>query len=128
MSEDLYTKVIDIAQEQARSTAAMTELHRQNVTKLDTMSALLSAQTSNLVGISAALGHMAEERRRADVEADRGRESAVEAVNSHITTELDARFRQLMFWREPKFWLAIIILALSNLADVIPRLLSTLQH
>ncbi len=58
--EDLYAKVIEIAQEQAQASSAQTELHRQNVTRADTMTALLSAQTTTMVAISTAIQHMNE--------------------------------------------------------------------
>ena len=112
--EDLYAQVIDIAQEQAKSTAAMAELHRQNVSKMDTMAALLSAQTTSLVGVSTALQHMNEARSRFEAGALVGREDDVAELKGYITQE----FKQ----REVKFWLALSVIALSGSSDAIIRL------
>ena len=121
--EDLYTKVIEIAQEQAQASSAQTELHRQNVTKLDTMTTLLSAQTTTLVGISTALSHLNESQRRADDDAKQGRDKAVQELKEHIAGEFKSRFEALEFWRKPAFWLAILLLALSNVVDVLPKVI-----
>lgn len=119
--DDLYRKVIEIAQEQAQAQTAMTELHRQNVSKLDTMANLLSAQTTSLIGISTALNQMNDAQRRAEESAKMGREDAVEEVKAHITQEFGNRFASLEFWRKPAFWLAIALLTLSNAVDALPK-------
>jgi hypothetical protein len=119
--DDLYAKVIEIAQEQAQASSAQTELHRQNVTKLDTMTTLLSAQTTTVVGIGTAINHMNEALQRSELAASTARDKAVEDLKGHIAREFKAHFEALEFWRKPAFWLAIALLALSNLADVLPK-------
>ena len=117
--EDLYSKVVDIAQQQAQSSAAMTELHRQNVSKIDALSALLTVQTTNLLGISAALQHLHEARAR-DVEQFQrlGADGLVD-LKEHVTMELKDR--------ETKFWIALVIIAVTGSADVITKLVGVLK-
>ena len=119
--EDVYEKLLEIAQEQAASSGATTELHRQNLSRLDAMSNLLSAQTATLVGISNAINIINDTQKRSDVDAEKGRTVAVDVLKNHITQEFNVRFSNLEFWRKPAFWLAIALLALSNLADALPK-------
>lgn len=113
--DDLYAKVIEIAQEQAESSTAMTELHRQNVTKIDTMTALLTAQTTSLIGISTALQQLNATHERAQTEM----KQANEAVRKHVTDEFKNR--------EFKFWLALAMVALVGSSDTIVRLVGILK-
>lgn len=119
--DDLYSKVIEIAQEQAEASSAMTELHRQNVTKMDTMTTLLSAQTTTLTGLNTALAQMNRDQDKVALELLRVREQDVRELKDHINQEFRLRFSALEFWRKPAFWLAVALLALSNIADILPK-------
>ena len=113
--DDLYAKVIEIAQEQAQASTAMAELHRQNVTKIETMTALLSAQTTSIVGISATLQQLTAAYDRAHHEIKESHES----VQKHVTSE----FKQ----REFKYWLALSVVALLGSSDGILKLVGILK-
>ena len=113
--DDLYAKVIEIAQEQAQASSAQTELHRQNVTKMDTMTALLSAQTTTMVGLGTALGQVNEARER-DVQMLRERATAgVNEIKQHITE------------KSRNFWIGVAIIALSGASDTILKLVGLLK-
>lgn len=118
--DDVYAKVIEIAQEQAQSQAAMAELHRQNVAKMDTLSTLMSAQTNNLIAVSGALQHLHEARQR-DIETfEKLRQQGLKEIKDHVTTE----FKE----RETKFWIALIIIAVTGSAEVLSKVVSMLKN
>jgi hypothetical protein len=113
--DDLYAKVIEIATEQAEAASAQTELHRQNVTKMDTMATLLSAQTTTMVGVNTALVQMNEARVR-DVEMLKERGVAgVQEIKQHITE------------KSRNFWIGVAIVALSGASDTILKLVGLLK-
>ena len=101
--EDLYAQVIEVAQSQAQSSAQLTELHRQNVAKMDAMASMLQAQTTSMLGMTTALKEIGEARAR-----------GAEEIKSHLTSELKDR--------ERKVWVALMIIALTGSSDLLVKL------
>lgn len=128
--DELYSKVIEIAQEQAASQSAMTELHRQNVAKADAALTLLSAQTTSLLGVNNALNHLNEAMERSDRANAADRAAVLQAVRDHVTEEIakhkaeeDKRWGD-MRW---KFWVALAVIALSGSSETVARILGVLK-
>lgn len=101
--DEMYSQVIEIAQSQAQSSAQLTELHRQNVTKMDAMISMLASHTTTMATMTIALREISEARAR-----------GAEEIKTHITQELRDR--------ERKVWIALIIIALTGSSDVLVRL------
>jgi hypothetical protein len=113
--DDIYAKVIEIAQEQAQASSAQAELHRQNVTKMDTVTTLLSAQTTTMVGIATALQHINEARER-DVKEVR---TQAEASVTEIKREIAEKSRH--------FWIGVAFICVATGSETVLKLLGVLK-
>ena len=84
-----FEQVVEIAQDQARATAALVEIERQNTTKLDAIIALAGGTSVALAAVSNALAHM-----------DKMRDVAVGEVKTHTELKIASADRsgRMLIW------------------------------
>lgn len=108
--ERAFEKVVEIAQEQARSTAALAEIERGTSVKIDALMSVAAAQTAALASVSNSLAHL-----------DSARAMWLQDLKAHISLETMKHSRS----HRTLLWLLAALIAASNMLGPLLAKLAT---
>lgn len=91
-----FEQVVEVAREQARATASLVEIERQNTSKLDALMSVTLAQTTALAAIGTSLSH-ADKFRAAEV-ADLKAHTAAEVAVLKLQAAKSDRSWKVFLW------------------------------